>query len=289
MEDKFLRKIDVLDKGFVRLVKYMASDEDIVQAARVSYGSGTKTIMEDRGLIRYLIRHRHTTPLEMCEFKFHIKIPADSWRQMVRHRTASVNEYSTRYSIAINDKQQTPHDQWRLQAKNNKQGSSGVIEDVEKGVWLTSREEELHKLAKEIYQERLNAGVAREQARKDLPLSNYTEAYWKMDLHNLLHYLKLRMDPHAQLEIRQYANAIYELIKPIVPLACEAFEDYVLNAVTFSKSEMDLILSALHREGEEDLWAYINEELGHSEYGLSKRELNELKSKLSVDQTQLDK
>src|SRR5262245_57741941 len=185
----------VLDDGFVRLIDYMGSDESIVQAARVSYGKGTKKVHEDRGLIRYLLRHRHTTPFEMCEIKLHVRVPMDCWRQWIRHRTASVNEYSTRYSIAIDAAQQTPPDDWRLQSSGNRQGSAGTL-DAEKGAALTAREGELLRLTRAHYEERLAAGVAREQARKDLPLSTYTEAYWKIDLHNLLHFLALRMDAH---------------------------------------------------------------------------------------------
>lgn len=190
----------------------------------------------------------------------------------------SVNEYSTRYSIAINDKQQTTDNQWRLQAKNNKQGSAGFIEDIEEGAWLSGREQELHILAEDVYQERLNAGVAREQARKDLLLSTYTEAYWKIDLHNLFHFLNLRLHPHAQLEIRQYASAIYELIKPIVPIACEAFEDYVLYAKTFSKQELEVInILRCIANIDPSKW-----EVYGKEHGLSKREILEMKEKLGA-------
>src|SRR5262245_31264404 len=197
----------VLDGGFVRVVDFMGSDGAVVQAARISYGEGTKQVHEDRGLIRYLMRHRHTTPFEMCEIKLHIRVPMDCWRQWIRHRTANVNEYSTRYSEAIDAAQATAPGDWRLQSATNKQGS-GSTAPVEIGEELSSRELALQRLAREVYQERLAAGVAREQARKDLPLSTYTEAYWKIDLHNLLHFLSLRMDSHAQHEIRSYANII---------------------------------------------------------------------------------
>lgn len=203
----------VLDDGFVRVVDYLGSDESIVQAARVSYGKGTKQVSQDRGLIRYLLRHRHTTPFEMCEIKLHIRIPMDAWRQWIRHRTANVNEYSTRYSLAIESAQTTNHDQWRMQATDNKQGSSGFFED-ELGQQMTEDEKFLHEKSREIYNKRVEQGVAREQARKDLPLSTYTEAYWKIDLHNLLHFLELRMEKNAQLEIREYANVIgNEIVK----------------------------------------------------------------------------
>src|SRR6185369_10038159 len=193
--------LKVLDDGFVRVVDYMGADESIVQAARVSYGAGTKRIHEDRGLIRYLLRHRHTTPFEMCEIKFHVRVPMDCWRQWIRHRTANVNEYSTRYSVAIDASQRTEAGDWRLQSTDSKQGSAGKL-DNERGGQFTKAEKELQDHARKVYDERLAAGIAREQARKDLPLSTYTEAYWKVDLHNLLHFLRLRMDMHAQEEIR---------------------------------------------------------------------------------------
>jgi len=234
------KKINVLKHGFVRLVDYMGSDGAIVEAARVSYGKGTKTVSQDRALIRYLVRHKHTSPLEMCEIKFHIKVPIDVWRQWIRHRTASVNEYSTRYSIAIDENEYTNSDEWRLQSKDNKQGSDGFLEK-NIGEILTEKERQLHILTKNIYKQRLELGLAREQARKDLLLSNYTEAYWKIDLHNLLHFLKLRLDYHAQFEIRQYANAIVEIIKDLFPLTWEAFEDYELNSLKFSKDELNII------------------------------------------------
>jgi thymidylate synthase (FAD) len=204
------------------------------------------------------MRHRHTTPFEMVEFKFIVRVPMDCWRQWIRHRTASVNEYSTRYSLAI-DSCQTTAD-WRHQAKDNKQGSKDVLWDWPQEelslndpldcdpaahrlpeTYLSESEKKLHQLAREVYEDRITLRVAREQARKDLPLSTYTEAYWKIDLHNLLHFLSLRLDSHAQQEIRQYAEAIYDLIKPIVPITCEAFEDYRLKAVTFSREEMEII------------------------------------------------
>ncbi|MBM4170681.1 MAG: FAD-dependent thymidylate synthase [Ignavibacteria bacterium] len=234
-------KLPVLNDGFIRVVDYMGSDESIVQAARVSYGKGTKKMSEDRGLIRYLIRHQHTTPFEMCEIKLHLRVPMDTWRQWIRHRTANVNEYSTRYSIAIDASQKTKSNEWRIQAKDNKQGSEGFF-PIEIGDKLTDRESDLQNFAREIYQERLSLGVAREQARKDLPLSTYTEAYWKVDLHNLLHFLKLRMENHAQFEIRSYANVIgNEIVKKWCPITWEAFNDYVLNSLTFSYQENEIL------------------------------------------------
>jgi len=231
----------LLDHGHVRVIDYMGDDAAIVQAARVSYGAGTKQVHEDRGLIRYLLRNAHTTPFEMCKLKLHIRVPMDCWRQWIRHRTASVNEYSTRYSEAIADQQATLPGEWRLQTMQNKQGSEGFIE-VAQGQQLTNAEENFHQAARDLYQSRLESGVAREQARKDLPLSTYTEAYWSIDLHNLLHFLALRMDEHAQYEIRQYASLIgEEIVSRWVPLVWEAFRDYRLNCTRLSGLEMDLL------------------------------------------------
>lgn len=240
--DEILGKpFKVLDDGFVRVVDYMGSDESVVQAARVSYGKGTKKVRQDRGLLRYLMRHRHTTPFEMCEIKFHLRVPMDCWRQWIRHRTANVNEYSTRYSLAIDATQTTKPDEWRIQSKSNRQGSEGEV-DNESGEKFTEDETKLHNLSREIYSKRIEAGVAREQARKDLPLATYTEAYWKIDLHNLLHFLALRMDTHAQLEIRKYAETIgREIVKRWVPFTWEAFEDYILNSTHLTKPEIDVI------------------------------------------------
>ncbi len=231
----------VLDDGFVRVIDYMGSDYSIVQAARVSYGKGTKKSREDEQLIRYLLRHHHTSPFEMCEIKFHLRVPMDCWRQWIRHRTANVNEYSTRYSIAIDAAQKTQPDKWRLQSTSNRQGSEGFL-DAETGEKFSEQETELHNFAKKIYNERIKAGIAREQARKDLPLSTYTEAYWKIDLQNLLHFLALRMESHAQLEIREYANTIGEkIVSKWCPLVWKAFKDYQFGAMELSRQEIDII------------------------------------------------
>lgn len=235
------KKFPVLDDGFVCLVDVMGEDNSVVQAARVSYGEGTKKMSDDRTLIRYLLRHRHTTPLEMVELKFLIRVPMDCWRQWIRHRTASVNEYSTRYSIAIDSTQTTPPEQWRTQSQQNRQGSDELL-PTDVGQKLSDAERELQELSRRVYQERLDLGVAREQARKDLPLSTYTEAYWKIDLHNLLHFLALRMDEHAQLEIRDYSSAIgRQIVQPLFPLVWEAFEDYRLQASGLSRLETGCI------------------------------------------------
>jgi len=235
------RTFPVLDHGHIRVIDYMGDDAAIVQAARVSYGAGTKQVHEDRGLIRYLLRNAHTTPFEMCKLKLHIRVPMDCWRQWIRHRTASVNEYSTRYSEAIADQQGTLPGEWRLQTALNKQGSEGFL-DAREGALLTNAEMDFHRLARELYQTRIERGVAREQARKDLPLSTYTEAYWSIDLHNLLHFLALRMDEHAQYEIRQYAILIgEEIVARWVPFVWEAFRDYRLNAMRLSGLEIELM------------------------------------------------
>ncbi len=231
----------VLDDGFVRLVDYMGDDAAIVQAARVSYGKGTKRVHEDRALIRYLMRHAHTTPFEMCEIKLHVRVPMDVWRQWIRHRTASVNEYSTRYSEAIDAAHRTAPGAWRTQSASNRQGSGGVLPpDV--GERLSAEEADALARARTVYEGRLAAGVAREQARKDLPLSTFTEAYWKVDLHNLLHFIALRMDEHAQEEIRAYAATIGEqIVARWVPVTWEAFLDYRKRALTLSALEVALV------------------------------------------------
>ena len=235
------RKFPVLDDGFVTLVDVMGTDASVVQAARVSYGEGTRKVSDDRQLIRYLLRHAHTTPFEMAELKFLVRVPMDCWRQWVRHRTANINEYSTRYSLAIDSMQATRDDGWRSQASTNRQGSAGLL-TAANGHPLTQSEQELQSLARRVYEERLAAGIAREQARKDLPLSTYTEAYWKIDLHNLLHFLALRMDSHAQLEIRHYAETIgHEIVARLFPLCWEAFLDYRFNALRLTRLDQGVI------------------------------------------------
>lgn len=235
------QRFPVLDDGFVRVVDYMGSDAAIVQAARVSYGRGTKQVHEDRGLIRYLMRHDHTTPFEMCEIKLHVRVPMDCWRQWIRHRTANVNEYSTRYSQAIDAAQHTGPEEWRGQSSTGRQGSSGTLAG-DMGRRLSDEESELLSRTREVYLARLEAGVAREQARKDLPLSTYTEAYWKIDLHNLLHFLRLRMDAHAQLEIRRYADVIgHEIVARWCPTAWQAFLDYRVHELRLSRAEAEVL------------------------------------------------
>jgi thymidylate synthase (FAD) len=238
VEELKWKKFPVSNDGFVCLVDVMGDDAAVAQAARTSYGIGTKAVSDDRSLLRYLMRHYHTTPFEMVELKFMVRVPMDTWRQWIRHRTASVNEYSTRYSEAIDSQQTTMAADWRTQSTDNKQGSNGYI-PAHRGQVLSMQESELHELSRSIYQQRLNFGVAREQARKDLPLSTYTEAYWKLNLHNLLHFLYLRMEEHAQKEIRDYATVIGEkIISQILPDTWEAFEDYRRQSVHFSRLEV---------------------------------------------------
>jgi thymidylate synthase (FAD) len=235
------KKFQVLDDGFVCLVDVMGDDSSVVQAARVSYGEGTRRVSDDRTLIRYLLRHRHTTPFEMAEIKLLVRVPMDCWRQWIRHRTANVNEYSTRYSLAINATQSTSPDEWRMQATGNRQGSGDAL-DGDIGRKLSQVESEQQNQARKNYEDRLEAGVAREQARKDLPLSTYTEAYWKIDLHNLLHFLHLRMDAHAQQEIRDYATTIGEqIVQPLFPIVWEAFQDYRANGLYLTSLDHQLV------------------------------------------------
>lgn len=282
-------KLRVLDQGEVALVDWMGSDQSIVQGARISYGLTQEKQKNDREVLRLLLRHWHTSPFELACVQLYIRAPMDVWRQLIRHRTGaatfcSVNEYSTRYKEAIDARQETEPDDWRLQATDNKQGSSGCIEDKEVGEFLSKRERELHTLAMEVYQERLKAGVAREQARKDLPLSTYTEAIVRFDLHNLLHFLRLRMDSHAQLEIREYAERISYLVKRLFPETHSAWEDYVLNAKTFSKQECVLFRfvmdSSYINEGYPLTADDIRNVAKHSQVELTQREINEFISKL---------
>ena len=235
------KKFPVLNDGFVCLVDWMGSDSAVAQAARVSYGEGTRKVSDDRTLLRYLMRHQHTTPFEMAEVKFLVRVPMDCWRQWIRHRTASINEYSTRYSLAIDSTFNTAPNAWRIQATANRQGSDGLL-DEKIGQTLTEEETTFHQEARTLYQKRVDLGVAREQARKDLPLSTYTEAYWKIDLHNLFHFLALRMEPNAQAEIVRYATTLAEeIVRPLFPLSYEAFLDYRLGAMRLTRLDRGVI------------------------------------------------
>jgi thymidylate synthase (FAD) len=242
-------EIKVHDHGLVALLDVMprfapvgkTADFAIVQAARVSYGAGTKLVNEDRGLIRYLARHRHTTPFEMVEFKFHHVMPIFVARQWIRHRTANVNEYSARYSVVRDRFYRPTIDNVRKQSNSNRQGGEEPIDELTAQAFLDYLGGAEKKYAE--YEALLEKGVSRELARIALPVSVYTEWYWKIDLHNLLHFLSLRMDAHAQQEIRDYATAMYELIKPIVPVAAEAFMDYHVESVRLSRLEIDALRS----------------------------------------------
>ena len=276
-DDKY---VPVLDHGFVGLVDYMGSDDAIVQAARVSYGKGTKSVNTDRGLIRYLMRHEHTTPFEMCEVKFHIKLPIFVMRQLVRHRTASLNEYSARYSVVTDEFYIPPKEQLKEQSTNNKQGRDGELGDEEKEYVVESmaRLWDYNYNTYEYYINNYN--LARESARAVLPVGGYTECYWKANLKNFLHMARLRMDPHAQWEIREYASALYNLVKPLFPAACEAFEDYQVEAVKVSGLEVPLLRRLISRNTWLDLLEdYRGEENLAKHFGLSTRELDDFKNK----------
>jgi len=242
-------EIPIHDHGFIALVDAMprlvpqgkTADAAIVQAARVSYGEGTKKVSEDRGLVRYLMRHRHSTPLEMVELKFHVAMPIFIARQWIRHRTANVNEYSARYSIVPDRFYRPSLENIRRQSTANRQGGDETIDAGTAGEFLNlldRAEKNYHDYLKLTEQ-----GVARELARAVLPVSVYTEWYWKCDLHNIFHFLSLRMDPHAQPEIQDYANAMFALIEPIAPVACEAFLDYRLEGMHLTRLEIEAIRS----------------------------------------------
>lgn len=252
-EEIFDSGIECLDHGFVRLVDHMGGDDAIVQAARVSYGKGTKKVSQDRGLIRYLMRHRHTTPFEMVEFKFHCKMPIFVARQWVRHRTANINEYSLRYSEA-SDEFYIPRSQDILfQSATNKQGRS--IDDVpaELKEKVQKYFRDISKLTYDAYQDMNEAGIARELARGILPVNIYTEWYWKNDLHNIFHFLHLRMDSHAQYEIRVFADAMAEYVRRVAPIAYEAFEDYIVKGLRFSGVEQAIFSKTLPKRIVSDL------------------------------------
>ena len=232
--------IKCLDKGFVRLVDSMGGDDAIVQAARVSYGQGTSKVSQDRGLIRYLMRHRHTTPFEMVEFKFHCKMPIFVARQWVRHRTANINEYSLRYSEARDEFYMPEPEHIQFQSALNKQGRSGEVPvELKQKVFDYFKKNSERSFA--LYQELNEAGVARELARSLLPVNIYTEWYWKNDLHNLLHFIGLRSDGHAQYEIRVFSDAMAHYVKEKAPFAWEAYQDYVVHGMRFSRVEQGLL------------------------------------------------
>jgi thymidylate synthase (FAD) len=270
----------VLDHGFIRVIDYMGDEAAIVQAARVSYGTGTKSFSEDRGLLRYLMRHRHTTPFEMCEIKLHVKLPIFVARQWVRHRTANINEYSARYSILAREFYVPNVVDIAKQSTTNKQGRADGTDDM--------RPEEVQEIIREAAtvafdsydmliadDEADDYGVARELARIVTPVSTYTEWYWKVDLHNLLHFLSLRADPHAQKEIRVYAEIICKIVEAWLPNVWEAFKDYRIGAHTFSKQEMAILM----RMVQPDFGGFVGDDMVS---GLSDRELADFRKVLGV-------
>jgi thymidylate synthase (FAD) len=260
MEDLLYKPLPVLDHGFVRVIDYMGDDSAIVQAARVSYGKGTKQLSQDKGLINYLMRHRHTTPFEMCDIKFHIKLPIFVARQWIRHRTASVNEYSARYSILGNEFYIPEKCNLAAQSKTNKQGrSSEEIPELVADRVLSILKDDATKVYQH-YTEMMNEdesgnvidenniGITRELARINLTLNYYTEWYWKINLHNLLHFLALRADPHAQYEIRVYADIMLDIVRAWVPFVYEAFEEYRLKGVNLSGKALEVIKKLINGE-----------------------------------------
>lgn len=239
------KKFPVLNHGFVRLVDYLGSDSRIVQAARVSYGEGTKTYREDKGLINYLMRNDHTSPFEQVNFTFHIKMPIFVARQWIRHRTAKVNEISGRYSVMKDEYYVPEPDKINFQSDDNKQGRSEepVSREIKDKVYEIMAEDQ--KNVTENYHRLLELGIARELARIDLPLSMYTQWYWQMDLHNLFHFLALRLDDHAQYEIRVFAQTILDIVKTVCPIAAEAFENHTLGGKRFSAREVQALRQML--------------------------------------------
>jgi thymidylate synthase (FAD) len=235
----------VLDKGFVRLVDYMGGDSRVVQSARVSYGKGTKTVNEDKGLINYLMRNAHTSPFEQVELVFHIKLPLFVFAQMVRHRTASLNSMSARYSVMVDEFYSPDIDNVRAQSTTNKQVGEGEVSDA-RSIVATFDESATREYA--VYEDLLAKGVSREQARMVLPQNLYTQIYWKCDLHNLFHFLRLRLDWHAQMEIRVFAEEMAKCAKLVAPMCYEAFEEHTLHGRRFSRSEVVAINAMLAGE-----------------------------------------
>lgn len=280
---------EVLDHGFIRVIDYMGDDSAITQAARVSYGAGTKSISDDRGLIRYLMRHWHSTPFEMCEIKLHVKLPLFVARQWIRHRTANVNEYSARYSIMDKEFYIPAPENLAVQSTDNKQGRSQVLSETDAAIvlqWLKRDSDNAYDTYTDMISDPSEGGkgLARELARMNLPTNIYTQWYWKVDLHNLFHFLRLRADPHAQYEIRVYADIICEIIKQWVPHAYEAFEDYRLHAVTFSRQEMEVLREVFETGVREIGTADENVEIPPllSKRGVSQREIAEFLKKLEA-------
>lgn len=283
LEDILYEPVPVLDHGFVRVIDYMGDDSAIVQAARVSYGKGTKKVSDDAGLIKYLLRHRHTTPFEMCEIKYHIKMPIFVARQWIRHRTANVNEYSARYSVLDREFYIPEPEQLGVQSVSNRQGRGDVLQGEEAAHVLEMLKTDAEQTY-EHYVEMLNedqdgnvidenrSGLARELARMNLTLNTYTQWYWKTDLHNLLHFLSLRADAHAQYEIRVYAEAMLESLKHWVPITYDAFQQYRVGGASLSASALDVVKSMIG-----------GNPISQEDSGLSKREWRELMETLGQD------
>jgi thymidylate synthase (FAD) len=283
LEDVLYDVFPVLDHGFVRVIDYMGSDQSIVQAARVSYGKGTKKVTEDRGLINYLMRHRHTTPFEMCEIKFHIKLPIFVARQWIRHRSANVNEYSARYSILDHEFYLPLQEHVAAQSTINNQGRGAVLNEQESRQVLDLLKRDSEQCY-DTYEFLLNdrgdgerrdperTPLARELARMNLTLNYYTQWYWKIDLHNLMHFLHLRADSHAQMEIRVYADVILSLLEKWVPITYQAFLDYRVKGVSFSEKALQVIQKLVLRKP-----------VSLEDSGLSGREWRELMDTLGLD------
>ncbi|MDR2794936.1 MAG: FAD-dependent thymidylate synthase [Holosporaceae bacterium] len=273
LEEILHKPVPVLDHGFVRVIDYMGTDASIVQAARVSYGIGTKKAQEDKGLINYLMRHNHTTPFEMCELKLHVKLPIFVMRQWVRHRTANINEYSARYSILGNEFYLPEIDQIARQSDSNRQGKSENAMEPIQAQEILDAIAGVQKDAYEKYSHLLDdMALTREIARTLLPIGIYTEMYWKIDLHNLLHFLKLRTDSHAQYEIRCYANVILDIVKKWVPYTYDAFVNYRQKAVSLPHHCINLINRALG-----------GEKISQENSGLSKGEWQEFTKIFPLD------
>ncbi|MDN5247846.1 MAG: FAD-dependent thymidylate synthase [Wolbachia endosymbiont of Tyrophagus putrescentiae] len=264
IDELLYKEHKVLDHGFIRVIDYMGSDSGIVQAARVSYGKGTKQINQDAALIKYLMRHSHTTPFEMCEIKFHVKLPIFIARQWIRHRTANVNEYSARYSILDNEFYVPQPEHVAKQSETNKQGSDEIFDPATSQGIINSLTNDSN-LMYSHYEQLIKQGLARETARGNLTLNYYTQFYWKIDLHNLLHFLKLRADKHAQYEIRAYAEKMLELVKKWVPLTYNAFVEYRLESACISKKGLEVVRKLIK-----------GEKVTREESDIGQREWNEL-------------
>ena len=261
----------VLDHGFVRVIDYMGDDAAIVQAARVSYGDGTKHVQDDTALIRYLMRHRHTSPFEMCEIKLHVKLPIFVARQWIRHRTASVNEYSARYSIVEEEFYIPDCGNIRMQSSTNKQGG-GECAPFSSAMGFVSQLRHESKSAFQVYDSNCDIGISRETARLVLPVNSYTQWYWKIDLHNLMHFLTLRSDPHAQYEIRAYAEVIATILERWVPITCQAWKDYRRDAVSLSAGSIRALKRVLSGEAAGDV----------HEDGVAAREWREVRAAMGI-------